>query len=159
MRGAVLLSCWLFGWRHSSTGACRLLGSDQVLMLNWQPLGEPMLINILWGLCHQCSCLLPLWTTASPHIPSRSSKTCTLLQPMLLWSYCFVLGPSIHGFLLNLLRMESLFPHSCGAPALKPHWPSRPNALGVPHPSVRPSDWGAWHGAQDFQSCGRTSAI
>jgi len=77
MHGAVLLSCWLFGWRHSSTGACRLLGSDQVLMLNWQPLGEPMLISILWGLCHQCSCPLPLWTTAGPHIPSRSSKTCT----------------------------------------------------------------------------------
>ena len=38
-------------------------------------------------------------------------------------------------------RVKSLFPSSCGAPALKPHWPSKLNALGVLPSDARPSDY------------------
>ena len=33
--------------------------------------------------------------------------------------------------------MESLFPQSCGAPALKPDLPSKPNGLGAPPPDAK----------------------
>ena len=51
------------------------------------------------------------------------------------------------------------FPQSWGIPAIKPLWSSKSNSLGAPPPFVRPSGWGAWRGAQNFHSYGRTSGI
>ena len=59
-------------------------------------------------------------------------------------------------------RVESLFPQSCGAPTLKPRWPSNSNALGAPPPDTRPptpTGWWVWRRAQVSYSCGRTSVI
>ena len=52
-------------------------------------------------------------------------------------------------------REESVSPQSYGAPALKPCWPSMPNALGAPPLDARPTDWGNWHGVWNSHSCGR----
>ena len=51
------------------------------------------------------------------------------------------------------------FPQFCGVSAMKPLWPSKPNALGAPPPNSRSPYWGAWPGAQNSHFCGRTSAI
>lgn len=46
-------------------------------------------------------------------------------------------------------------PLSCGAPTIKPHWPSKPDPLKAPPSNARPLDWGAWCGTQSSQLCGR----
>ena len=61
----------------------------------------------------------------------------------LLWSSCFVLGPSVQETLYASCKSEVCFLQPCG-PALKPHWTSKANASGIPPPDAR---------------CGRTSMI
>lgn len=44
-------------------------------------------------------------------------------------------------------EVEPLFPTIptpvCGAPTVKPHWPSKPDLLRAPPSNARPLDWGA----------------
>ena len=48
----------------------------------------------------------------------------------LLRSHCsFLLGPGVHKGLF--VPSKSLFPQSCGSSAVKSHWPSKSNSLGV----------------------------
>ena len=46
-------------------------------------------------------------------------------------------------FVCALQKWTLCFPESCGTPALKPCWPSKPNALGFLPANVRPSRWEA----------------
>ena len=56
-------------------------------------------------------------------------------------------------------KVKSLFSLAHGSPALKPCWPSKPNALEDPPPDARTPEWRAWSGAQNSHYCGRTSTI
>ena len=60
-------------------------------------------------------------------------------------------------FVCALQKWTLFFPKSCGTLALKPCWPSKPNALGFLPPSVRPSGWEAWDGSQNSHCWGRNS--
>ena len=155
MGGAVFPPCWLFGLRRPSTRAFRLLGGARSRCQN----GQLMLMNIPWDLCYKCSCPHnePQPTPASPGDPPRpvsrfspGSYGVTALPWVPVHVKACVCPP----------RVESLFPQSCGgALALKHHWLSKPNALGAPSPNTRPLGLGAWCGAQNSYSCGRTSVI
>ena len=104
--------------------------------------------------------LSPQWATATPNHPRRLSKAIRLVWPRLLWSKCFVPGSwCTWDLVCTLQEWHFCFPHSCGVPKIKPHWPSEPNALGAPPHNARAPNWGAWHGAQNAHSCGRTSVI
>ena len=73
MSGTVFLSCWLFSLRHSSTGACRLLGRDGSWCRN----------RDLWKSSHQlifpgvsaASVLPPQWVTMNPCLPRRPGRS------------------------------------------------------------------------------------
>ena len=116
----------------------------------------------------QARCLLPFRVQVDEPFPvfspcfsdCRERHSCPLLPP---WdpprptgrsepdSYevtAFSLCPGVHETLVCLPRKESLFHWFCGSPGIKPCWPSKPNALGLPPPDGRPQGWGAWHGAQ-----------
>ena len=61
--------------------------------------------------------------------------------------FAFALGPNKHEILCTSFKIEvSLFPQSCRASIIKPHWPSKPNALGarfpVPDPQAGEADMG-----------------
>ena len=51
--------------------------------------------------------------------------------PGSLWSHCFVPGPSACEALCAPFQSGVCFVQSCGAPALKPHWPARPMLWGL----------------------------
>ena len=93
-----------------------------------------------------------------PTTQGTPPKNSRYVWPRLLWSFC-------PGFwcmwdLLCTLQDWSLcFPQSSGASAVKPHWPSKPHALGVPPPNAGPPGWGAWHQTQNSHFCGRTSMM
>ena len=133
MDGAVFPSCLLYGLRclHLSTGACKLLDSAD--------LGSKMATSgrthtDQYSLC-PCSHSEPQPTAKSPGELLR--PTVSLAQdPM-------IPGPSAHETLCVPSRMEFVFPQSCGAPALKSHWPSKLNALGAPLPNARSPGWRA----------------
>ena len=103
-----------------------------------------MPISIPWEPSPPVS-LPPRWVTAKPHLPRRPSKTHRQVWPRLLWSHCFALGPSAYETLCAPSKSGVCFPQSCGAPALKPCWPSKPNALGLllPDPQLGSLMWGS----------------
>ena len=57
------------------------------------------------------------------------------------------------------LRLELLFPQSCGSLMIKSHWPSRSDSLGIPSPFVGSPGWGAWYGVPNLYNSGRTSLV
>ena len=59
----------------------------------------------------------------------------------------------------SLQEWSFCFPQSYGILVIKPHWPSKPDSLWAPPPIVGSPGWEAWHGAQNFHSCGRTSVV
>ena len=86
--------------------------------------------------CRTVSCSRPL--------PSRETLQDSEVGPapapmeFLLWA-----GSRCMGSPARPPRVESLFLQSCGAPALQPHRPSKPNALRALRPDARPSGQGA----------------
>ena len=135
----ILLVVWPEAFQHWNL---QVFGWGRVFVLKWGPLGDQYqlsLISIPWGLHYQCPCphseLQP--TFASPWGPPRPlgrSRPCSYRGTALCWVPVHV-RPCVHP-----PRVDSLFPPACGAPTLKPHWPSRLNALGVLPPNPRPSD-------------------
>ena len=105
------------------------VGWGQISVPKWQPVGELILSNIPWGLHHQCPCphYGPQPTFTSPVEPPRPigrSGSGAYGVTALPWVPVHV-KPCVHP-----PRVEFCFPQSCGAPALKPHWPSKLNVLG-----------------------------
>lgn len=102
---------------------------------------------------HQCLCL------CSEPQPSPTSVRDPLLSGHLaqsLWSHCFF--PWV--FMCETLCVPSksgvCFPQPCRFTVLKPHLSSKSYSLRAPS-VTRPPGWGAWYGAQNFPSCGRSS--
>ena len=105
----------------------------------WWPPGEFILVIIPWDLCLQC----PVPTVS--HSQLLFSKE-TLLDPQvaqahILMGSLLALGPSAHGTFCAPCKSVVFVSQSCGAPALKFHWISMPNALEAPFPSARAPGW------------------
>ena len=87
---------------------------------------------------HQCPCHLS--EPQSPHAssgdpPSPAGKSVpgsSEVTPFSPGSWC------TQEFMCTLQECSFCFPKSCGVPAIKPHWPPKPNAVGAPLPDVRP---------------------
>ena len=145
----------LFGLRHPSTGVRPGLGAKDPRCLPPARVhvGEHSL------LCPPPDFMNPERTTASPASPGDPPRPAGRSGPGSYGVTVFALSPNARQTLWAPSKSGDCFPQSCGAPAIKPHWPSKPNYLGAPPPDDRPLHWGAWHGAQSSHSCGRTSAI
>ena len=158
MGRAVFPPCWLFGLRHPNTGAHRLLGGTRSLCQNGD-LQEHSRWWIFPG-AFATSVLAPTVSLSQPPPPQDTlqDKQASLAQGPIESLLCP--GSQYMWKLVCSLQEWSLcFTQSCGAPALRPCWPSKPNTLRSPPPSARPSGWGAWLGAQNSHSYGRISVM
>ena len=159
MGGAGFPPCWLFGLRCPSTGACRLLGGARSQCQNGD-LQDSSRQWIFTG-ASATSVLAPTVSHSWPLPPQEILQDLPVGLAQAPMESLLCPGSQCTWNLVCTLQEWSLcFPQSCGAPALKPHWPSKPNALGAPPPEARPPPgWGAWYGSQNSHSCGRTSEI
>ena len=114
-----------------------LLSADRwgQIFPKWPPPEKGMLMNIPKSFA---SNVLPpqqaTFTPAFPKCPPRTTARCdpdSHRYPALPWD------PVHMKVCVRLLRMGPLFPQSHGAPAHKPHWPSRPDVPGALSPSAR----------------------
>ena len=116
------------------------------------------LINIPLGLHHQYPCLTSETQLIPAYLETLQDLQIGLIQASMESLFCpgswFTLD------LVCILQGWSVcFPKSCGAPALKLHWPSLPNALGAPPAHARPPGWRSWCGVHNSHSCGRIPVI
>ena len=149
--------CWLFGLMPLSTGACRLLGGVRSWCYKCN-LQESSQWSIFPG-ASTTSVLAPIVSHSGPPPLQKTlqdPQVGLVQDPM---SYCFALGPTACEVLCAPQEWSLCLPQSCGAPALKAHQPSKPNALRTPPPDARVLGWGAWPGALDSRSilCGFVS--
>ena len=108
---------------------------------------------------HQCPC--PQGEQQSNPSSLGKSKISRYVWPRFLSNHCSYPGSWAMGdFCVHAFEEWNFyFPQSCGAPEIKPHWPSGPKALGAYLPTDIPLGWGVCCGAQDSHSYGGTSAI
>ena len=88
-----------------------------------------------------------LLSQETPPAPHQDQQVCLVQAPMksLLFPWVPVHTRPVH----TLQMWHFYFPQSYGVPAIKPHWPSKPSALGPPPPDARPPGWEACCGAQN----------
>ena len=151
----MFLFCWVFGLRHSNSGACRLWGRAK----SWWQNGNLRKISCR-SIFSRASATSVVATSVSSswHLPPSedpprfigkfSPGSCGFST--LCWVPVYV-KPCVHP-----PRMASLFPQIYGGPALKPHWPFKSKMfwgfiLLMPDPQAeKPSVGFRAH------SCGRT---
>ena len=133
-------------WREvSQHWSLQAVGWVQVLVLmtqaRYHPTGEHMHMNTPQYVRHQLLCPQrePQPPPSSPGDPPRPAGMSVPGSVKLL---LLLLVPLSVRFLYTF-NSEICFPQSCGAPEIKPHWSSKPNALGAPLPSTRSPGWGA----------------
>ena len=161
MHGAVFppLPRFLAVWAQASQQwSLQTIDLGQVSVPKWWPPRELMMIDIPWG---QATSVLPPTVShsqpLSPQETLQDTQVCLAEVPM--GSLLCAVSQCTWNLVCALWEWSLCFPQSCGAPAFKPHWTTKPNGLRVPPPSARSSGWGALHGAQNSHSCERTSAI
>ena len=94
------------------------------------------------------------WATTAPSSAGDLAGLC--LTQSLIRSLAFFPGSwSAQDSVCVLQGWSFCFTQSCGIPAVKPHWSSKLDSLGTPHPVA----WEAWCGRQNFHSSGRTSVV
>ena len=100
--------------------------------------------SVIAPIVNHSQLLPPQETLQDPHVGLSQDPVESLLCPgsQYVWNLVCIIQ-----------KWRSLFP-----PVLRPHWPSKPNALGTP-PNAKSPGLGAWSGAQHSHSCGRTSVI
>ena len=99
-----------------------------------------------------------LQANADPRLRWRLLDTHKHIWVSFLWCHCsFLLGPGAHKVLS--VPCKSLFPQSCGSSAIKSHWPSKSNSLGVLSPFARSPGWEIWCGSQNFRNSAKTSLV
>ena len=145
MTGTGFPPCWLFGLWCPNTGS-------------WSPLGgatSQCQNSYLWE--SSCQSLFPGASTTCALAPTVSQSQ-PLFPPEMLQDPLVILAQApVESLFCALFQCtwnlvwthqewSLCFPKFCGAPELKPCWPSNPNALTVPAPDVRPSVWGACRG-------------
>ena len=79
----------------------------------------------------------PIVASCLPRRPFKTSK--------FLGSHCFFPVISTCKTLCLSSKSRLCLLESCGAPAIKPCWPTKLNALEAPPPGAGPLGWGAWH--------------
>ena len=81
--------------------------------------------------------LIPQQATVDPSLHRRFLDTRRQVWLSLLWGRCsFLLGPSAQK--VFFVPSKSLYSQSCGSSAIKSHWPSKSNSLGVLSPFADP---------------------
>ena len=81
--------------------------------------------------------LIPQQATVDPSLHRRFLDTRRQVWLSLLWGHCsFPLGPSAQK--VFFVPSKSLYSQSCGSSAIKSHWPSKSNFLGVLSPFADP---------------------
>ena len=107
-----------------------------------------------------CKCPCPQWAIVDPCFLKRLSNTSRLLWVSLLWRHCsFCLGPDAHKILCVCSKsLLSVSPNLVNS-AVKYHWPSNSDSLGIPNPFGCSSGWKTWPGSQNLNKSGRTSLI
>jgi hypothetical protein len=143
-----ILTLWVIKPEVSWHWSLQVVGWDQVLVLKYQSPAELMPVSTPWYLDHQGPC-----AQSEPH-PAPTCSGVPLRQES--WSrsgsYEIRLCPGFQcAWDLVCALQEWSLCLSHGAVAVKPHWPSKPNALGTPS-NVRSPGWGAWYQAQNSHS-------
>ena len=135
--------CWWVGLRshpvcHLAWGTLPLepkaIEWGQVLVPKHQSPGKLTQMNVPQYIYH--------------YSPGGSARPAGRSGPGFYQIAAFALGPGAHEILCVLFK-SLCFPQSWGAPAVKPCWPSKPNAL------EGSSSWCGWNS----HFCGRTSVI
>ena len=163
MGGDVFPSCWLFGLRHPSTGASRLLDAARSQSL-WPRPDVCLQWEFMWWHCLISLPLPPVSTspggaTATPQPPQETlqdqqvSLAQAPMKSLLLPWVPVCVRPCVYP-----PRVESVSPILWSSYS-QTLLPSKPNTLGDSPPDVGPQGWGAWRLAQDSSSCGRISVI
>ena len=137
MDWSVFLSSWMFELLHSGTGACRPFDRSR----SWSQNGD------LWqnSLCSIIPGPLPPFSLHPSEQQLTPLAKGTLQDPQVCSAQFpleLLLCLSVHKTLCIQKWFSVCFPLSCGAPALKPLWTSKPNALAR---GVHFSSW-----CQDF---------
>ena len=89
-------------------------------------------------LCHQCQCPQGEPQPPPPPPPSSPGDPPRPAGRSGRGSY------EVTAFALGPIACKTLYaPSKSGAPVIKPHWPSKPNALRAPPPDVRPPRLGS----------------
>ena len=153
MPGTEVPPCWLLGQWRPSTGTYRLFGEAN---------------GRLWEGSHQWvlprtsadSGLDPVVSHSHPRFCRSPSDTSRLVWFSLLWSHCSFPRGLMHTLLCMCPQEWSLcFPQSFQSPAIKSHYDSKPDSLGIPSPFARPPCWEAWRVAQNLHSSEWTSVV
>ena len=162
MAGAVSLPCWLVGLKCPGNGAYRLLsgarscwenGGLQEGLCQWVLTRTAAASVLVPAVSHSHHPLPPASTGDPPILAGKSGPVSYEVTTFFPGSWC-AWDP-----VCTLQEWSFGVPQACGTPAVKPHWSSKPDSLPAPPPIARPPGWGAWHGAQNFHSSGRTSIV
>ena len=139
MSGGGLPTWWLFSLRRPSSGVYGLCGRVNSNLQEGFCQGSPSWTPV--------ACAPFLWRAPTdPLLHGGPSSTSRRLWFSLLWGRCsFPLG------LIALQDGNLCFPQSCGSPVIKSHWPSRPDSMRIPGPSVVSPGWETRLGAQNLQ--------
>ena len=143
MGGAVFLSCWLFGLRHSRTGACRLLGSTRSWCQNGN-LWESSSQSIFSG-SSATSVLAPPHSDPEP-IPTSPGDPPRLIGRSSPSSYGITALFWVPVYMKPCVcppRVESLFPSVLWSSCTQAPLVFKAKCSGIPPPDARSSAWGA----------------
>ena len=144
---AGLPPCWLFGLRWPNTGAypCSLFGlmadSGKAPAKEYFPeLLLPVSLSSWWKQA-------PLASAGGP--PTLADRSGSVSYGVTAPSP----GPRCAHYFVCALQEWSLYlPQSCQSPAIKSHYPSKSDSLGIPPPIAGPPSWEAWRGPQNLHS-------
>ena len=154
MGGAGFPPCWLFGLRQPNTGAYLgyLVGlmTDSVRAHAKEYFPE-LLLPV--SLSPQWATSTPASAGDSPTLAGRSGSVSLGVTAPSPGSQC------THYFVCGLQEWSLCFPQSCRSPAIKSHYASKSDSLGIPPPVAGPPGWEAWRGAQNLHSSGWTSVV
>ena len=130
MGGFVFPFCLLFNLGLLRIDACKLSGRARLQGAYTHNYGT-------WDLCLQCPA--PTMSLSWPLLAQETLQDLQVGLAQILMESLLCLGTQCTWNLVCTLQGRSLcFHQSCGAPALKPCWPSIPNALEVPLPKPDP---------------------
>ena len=168
---SVLSLLWAGQCSVQLLSTCLIMCSRHVSRLTWgdaalKPISSGWANSGLWEGPSEWVCF---WTISdSVFVPTVSCIFPTLVGgppmpkdrpgPISYGVIAFFPWPSTHETLCIFQEWSFCFPKSCGSPAVKPFWPSKPDPPGTP-PLAGPLGWEAWHGAQNSHFCGIISAV
>ena len=128
-------------------GAYRLLGGARSQYLGFKVSASSQ-SSCRSPLCPPPAFMTPERATATPASPGDPPRPSGRSGPDSYGVTAFALEPSVHKTLCALSKSGVCFSQSHGAPAVKPCWSSKPNALESLPPDAGHLGWGDWRGTQ-----------